>query len=136
MAFYYNELGLLTEFQVNSWDIEPDSLARFHAFLPQLGTDNGLIAFVNKYKYQLRKEAIDLTFDRLHDWYGDKRDRYIAERHFEKLKKEWYHIFLNLKCYLMYCRRNAPRGYKKMMLKTYLYEKQYKSDWDKVENFK
>jgi hypothetical protein len=94
------------------------------------------ITFCQHYRYGLRKDQIDLSFDRMYDWYGAKRDGHIAERQWKGLKRSWYHILLNMRSYLAYCRRNEPAGYQKMMLKTYLGAQHWKDDWDKVADFK
>ncbi len=133
LAFYYDNSGVLREFQVNSPDITAEQLARAIKGLRLCLTDGGLMAVATEYKYRVQKTEIDLSYQRFSDMYGICRDRHKCEPLWNRLKPdERYNILLNLKAYRNYCRKNPK--YIQMMPKTYL-AGAYTNDWDKLPAF-
>ena len=134
ISFIYNGAGLLMEFCVNSWDIAGELHVGVLHSLRHCLTDAQLLEFAKKHAYKIRREQIDLSFERFKIMYGIARDTFRAEPLWNKMKeKEQYHTLINLKAYKRFCKRNPT--YIQMYPAAYL-RAHTKDDWDKVPDFK
>jgi len=134
ITFYFDGKGYLIEFQVNSRDITQDQHAGMLKHLAHCLTDAQFVDWYKARKYKVRREIIDLSFDRFMNFYGIARDRHKAEPLWNKYNdKDKFYILLNVKAYKRWCKRNPT--YIQMYPAAYL-RAHTKDDWDKVPDFK
>ena len=130
----YDSKGQLFEFLINSWDVPSDIHPKILGNFSWFATDSGIREFANRYKYVLKKETIDLSWNRFYEMYGIKRDGHKAEPKWNRMsEKDKYLTLLNLKAYKRFCKRNPL--YSQMYPAAYL-NGHTRDDWDKVPDFK
>lgn len=123
----YNDKGTLCIIDCTDADMDEDTMHRFKnaapvtaARLQQAFTAPTVIV----------EAGFDITFERFYKDYPTKRNRHVAEKHWQKLTetdkiKAWH----SLSGYKKYCSRND--WYKPMLSGAYLTRREFETDWNK-----
>jgi hypothetical protein len=130
---FYNDRGYLVEFALNSWNVGVSDQGPILQDLGYLLMDKTIPEFAQKHGMKWRKARIDLSFERFWTMYGNARDKLRAQRVWDRLSEtKKYHVLLNLKGYLRWCKRNP--GYTQMYPEAYLKD-HIEDNWDKVPDW-
>jgi len=135
ITFYFDGRGRLIQWHLNSWDIAADLHENILRHLSYCLHDSDFTAWAARYKFAVRREVIDLSFERFMHVYDHARDKFKAAPKWKRMsEKQRFYTLMNVECYNRFCERNVPRGYVKMYPAAYL-ANHTETNWDKVPDF-
>lgn len=131
ITYGYNAEGWLCAFEVAAKLTD----AQFKGFLKSLENafkETWFLEWAKHYRYRVVQLQDDISFERAWEEYRMKRDKDRAELIWNKMSDEEKQLFFaSIKPYLRYCARNGD-WYNQQLLKTYLKQRQWTSDWDNM----